>query len=178
MGNNNAYCQDNAVSWFDWRMPERNKGVRRFCSALIQFRTMEPTIRQEYFLTGQSVREDGIPDVSWFNADGVSVDWSSGDCGMAVLLGAVPRKSPLEKANHHVLILCHSGCEPRTFTIPRIARDLPLRLFLDTAATSPQDIYPELDGPPMSPSGLVHVAANSTVVFIAPDTMQQVEHTT
>ena len=168
-GNNNAYCQDNAVSWFDWRMPKRNKGLRRFCNALITFRVMEPTLRQEYFLTGASRREDGIPDVSWFNADGVSMDWSSGDCGMAVLLGAVPPENSLEKRNHHVLMLCHSGCEPRTFTIPEIARALPFRLFVDTAATSPQDVYPDLDGPAMSPTGLVHVAANSMVIFVAPD---------
>jgi len=168
-GNNNAYCQDNAVSWFDWRMPKRNKGLRRFCGALIRFRISEPTVRQENFLTGESCRDDAIPDVSWFNAEGGPVDWSSGDCGMSVLLGAVPRASAAERRNHHVLVLCHSGCEPRTFTMPEIVRKLPFRLFVDTAATSPQDVYPDLDGPAMSPTGLVHVAANSMVVFVAED---------
>ena len=50
-GNNNAYCQDNAVSWFDWRLVQRNEALFRFVRALIAFRRREPTTRQTDFLT-------------------------------------------------------------------------------------------------------------------------------
>ena len=65
-GNNNAYCQDNDISWFDWKLVEKHEGLRRFCQALIAFRKAEPTVRQTNFLRGQPRRPGGLPDVSWF----------------------------------------------------------------------------------------------------------------
>ena len=66
-GNNNAYCQDNAISWFDWRLVQRNEPLVRFVQALIAFRRSEPTVRRTDFLTGQPVRPGGLPDASWFS---------------------------------------------------------------------------------------------------------------
>ena len=52
-GNNNAYCQDNDISWFDWRLVRKHRGLWRFCRALIAFRKAEPSVRRTGFLTGQ-----------------------------------------------------------------------------------------------------------------------------
>ncbi len=74
-GNNNAYCQDNATSWFDWRLVERNAEQLRFTQALIEFRRKQPNVRRPMFLTGTSERPGGLPDVSWYGTDGKPVDW-------------------------------------------------------------------------------------------------------
>src|SRR5207237_1013614 len=78
-GNNNAYCQDNDTSWFDWRLAEQNTELLRFTQALIKFRRNQPTVRREHFLTGQPLVEGGLPDVSWYSALGTAVDWSGDD---------------------------------------------------------------------------------------------------
>src|SRR5690606_37200735 len=52
-GNNNAYCQDNEISWFDWTLVEQNEDLVRFMKALIDFRLHQPTVRRKQFLTGQ-----------------------------------------------------------------------------------------------------------------------------
>ena len=69
-GNNNAYCQDNAISWFDWRLVRKNEHLLRFCQALMEFRKAEPTVRRTDFLTGLPVRPGGLPDVSWYGSAG------------------------------------------------------------------------------------------------------------
>lgn len=166
-GNNNAYCQDNDISYFDWRLVRSNKPLRRFCQGLISFRRAEPTVRRTTFLSGQPASPGGLPDVSWYRADGGPVDWNSDDRLLVCLLAAVPRTSKLASPNHHVLIICHSGLEPRQVRLPIATRGLPWRLFVDTAAKSPGDIFPDLDGPPF-PEAEVTVEPRSLVCYVAP----------
>jgi glycogen operon protein len=169
LGNNNAYCQDNPISWFDWRLTERNEGLRRFCRALIAFRKAEPTVRQTDFLSGASQRPDGLPDVSWYCPNGGPADWAADTQSLACLLAAVPKRSPLDPPNHHVLLLCHAGAAPQKFVIPASPRRLPWRLFLNTAARTPQDIYPNLNGPPLPAEGPIELEARSLVCYVARD---------
>ncbi len=168
-GNNNAYCQDNALSWFDWRLTKRHAQLRRFCEALIVFRKAEPTVRQESFLTGRPIRSGRLPDVSWFSASGGPVDWTADERSLVCLLGAVPRRMRFSPPNHHVLMLFHAGWHARPFALPAIARDLGWRLFINTAAPSPCDIYPDLDGPSPPTTGTIQVEARSLVCYVAED---------
>jgi len=167
-GNNNAYCQDNAISWFDWRLTRKNRGLRRFCETLVKFRRAEPTVRQEHFLSGQPKQAGALPDISWYNAQGGGVDWSNGDSSLTCLLAGT-RSKESSLPGHHILMFCHAGEEPREFQIPQIARHFPWRLFLDTAAASPSDIYPNLEGPPPARNGVVLLESRSMVVYVARD---------
>ena len=74
-GNNNAYCQDNPISWFDWTLVETNADLLRFVQALIAFRKSQPTLQHPDFMKGYSRADGQLPDVSWFNADGGPVNW-------------------------------------------------------------------------------------------------------
>ena len=168
-GNNNAYCQDNDISWFNWKLVERHADLRRFYQALIAFRKAELTVRQTDFLHGQAVRPGGLPDVSWFNSSGGQVDWSAESRSLVCLLAAAPRSVGASQPNHHVLMLLHAGTDARHFTLPPLARDIAWRLFVNTAAASPDDIYPGLDGPPPPANEIVTLEARSTVVYVARD---------
>ncbi|MBI5248286.1 MAG: glycogen debranching enzyme [Desulfomonile tiedjei] len=64
-GNNNAYCQDNELSWFDWTLTQKNEEVLRFVRQIIAFRKRHPCLRRTNFLTGTKSRGADIPDVSW-----------------------------------------------------------------------------------------------------------------
>jgi len=147
-GNNNAYCQDNAISWFDWDLVEKNGDLVRFTSELIAFRRRQPAVRRAIFLDGRPTAPGAPPDVSWFEANGGPVDWSQDDHSLVCLLGAPAVQRANGEPARHVLILIHAGTQPREFALPPIARGIRWNLFVNTAAESPADIYPKLDGPP------------------------------
>ncbi len=168
-GNNNAYCQDNVISWFNWPLVEKYQGLWRFCQTLIAFRRLEPSVRQRDFLRGQPVLAGGLPDVTWHSASGNTVDWTREERSLVCLLAAAPREGNLAPENHHLLMMFHAGTHPKIFTIPSLAQKIPWRLFVDTAADSPSDIYPQLDGPPAPADARVRLEGRSMVVFIAPD---------
>ena len=168
-GNNNAYCQDNAISWFDWRKAEKHESLRRFCRALIEFRKSELTVRRADFLTGTPRRPGGLPDASWYSASGGEVDWNNSDNSLIYLLGAAPRENATDPPNRHLLVLLHAGPDPRKFTLPKVAEGFQWRKFIDTAATSPEDAYPELDGPPPPADGKIELPGRSMLCYVAPD---------
>jgi len=168
-GNNNAYCQDNDITWFNWKLVERNQGLWRFCAALLAFRRNEPTVRWPEFLQGHPSRGGVLPDVGWFSPSGGAVDWSGDSRSLVCLLAAAPREVEQLSPNHHVLMLLHAGADARHFTLPPTARGFDWRLFVDTAAESPTDVFPDLGGPPPPENAIVTLEARSMKVFVARD---------
>ena len=78
MGNNNPYCQDNEVSWYDWNLSSSQCEFHAFVQRLIAFRKAHPSLRRERFLTGQ-IGERGVPDAIWWHPAGremQSEDWN------------------------------------------------------------------------------------------------------
>src|SRR5262249_3091899 len=139
-GNNNAYCQDNAISWFDWELVESNADLFRFCQGLIEFRKNQPTLHRKTFLKGKPAMPDDLPDVSWFGCDGQPMDWNADDHSLICLLAAWPKIGAKQLVARHLMILCHAGNSPRQFVLPELAGGIQWRLFLNTAADSPHDI--------------------------------------
>ena len=168
-GNNNAYCQDNEISWFDWRLVEQNEGLLRFCSALMAFRRAEPTVRRMDFLNGDRAGPGRLPDVSWFGPSGGEAEWRGDSRSLVCLLGAAPPEDAASPPNHHLLLFIHAGTDSRHFVLPPPARGLDWRLFLDTAAASPNDIHPMLDGPAVAVNGVVTLESRSMMVYVARD---------
>ena len=81
-GNNNAYCQDNEISWIDWDLDERARALHAFTRRLVALRRAHPIFRRATFLTGREQEDSGAPDVWWFRPDGRAMtrrDWDRGD---------------------------------------------------------------------------------------------------
>jgi glycogen operon protein len=81
-GNNNAYCQDNEISWLDWDIKEKGQALIRFARKLTQLRHHYPMLRRTRFLTGEYNEELGVKDVTWINACGSEMqpgDWQDGN---------------------------------------------------------------------------------------------------
>jgi len=79
-GNNNAYCQDNEVSWFNWQRDEAQNQLLEFTKCLIRFRREHPVFRRSKFFRGRRIRGSEIKDVMWFNAGGNEMsdeEWNS-----------------------------------------------------------------------------------------------------
>jgi len=78
-GNNNAYCQDNEISWIDWNA--QDKELMEFTAQLIQFRKSHPVFARKEWFKGRPVRTRGLVDIGWFLPDGTEMteeDWKTG----------------------------------------------------------------------------------------------------
>jgi len=166
-GNNNAYCQDNAISWFNWKLLEKNPDLFRFTKALIAFRRGNPTVRRIDFLKGQTNRPGALPDVSWFTAEGGPVDWTKPDGSLICIFGAPDADEDPKREGRHVMFFIHSGNLPRQFAIPEIAKPILWRKFLDTSANTPEDIYPDGDGPVMPTKGPIVLGDHTLVCYVS-----------
>jgi glycogen operon protein len=125
-GNNNAYCQDNELSWLDWELGERDAALLAFTKRLLRLRAEHPVFRRSAFLTGEERQGSGAPDVWWFRPDGrkmTQADWARGDAFAlgAFLNGAeIPTLTddgePVE--DDSFLVLFNAWREPVTFVLP------------------------------------------------------------
>lgn len=166
-GNNNAYCQDNEISWFDWRLGEKHLDLIRFFSALCRFRREQPTLRRKRFLTGHPENGRHIPDVAWFGANGHPLIWSQGHGAMVAYLGAPPASVLPETTARDIMIVVNGTGEDRGFTLPEQGQGMSWNLFLDTAADPPNDAWPKLDGPSFPASRRIVMMSHSMRVYVS-----------
>jgi isoamylase len=131
-GNNNAYCQDNEVSWIDWRLREENLDLLQFVRLLAQLRRGHAELRRETFFKGSASRAL-TKDVTWLHARGTEMtkeDWQQG--GLRAL-GMWFGKRHSTAA--HLLLLFNSGEAPQEFILPSAAAK-PWGCVLDTARST------------------------------------------
>jgi glycogen operon protein len=79
-GNNNAYCQDNPISWYDWQLSEEAKEMLDFTSLLLKVRREHPALHRTKFFQGRQIRGSNIRDIIWYRPDGEEMDdedWTS-----------------------------------------------------------------------------------------------------
>jgi len=178
-GNNNAYCQDNATSWFDWTLVERHPELSGFVAELIRFRLNNPTLRRRSFLVGGSSADGHLPDVEWFAPSGEPIDWNADEGSLVCFFSAPTPERLLEEGDasaggihgtpRHVLLLLHAGSLPRTFSLPRhpAVRGLPWKAFVHTGRPAPEDVHPEGTGPLIDVEGPLEVPERSLVCLVA-----------
>jgi len=163
-GNNNAYCQDNAISWFDWKLVERNAEMLRFCQELIGFRKAQPSVRRPTFLTGKPAAPGELPDVSWYSPGGSPMDWHKASQSFICIYGTTGIETP---AARPVMLLMHPGPDTIRFIVPPEIRRFPWKTFIDTSAEAPEDIYPGAVGPPLPANGELDLIHHTLMCYVA-----------
>ncbi len=125
-GNNNGWCQDNEISWYDWDPDEDARQMREFTQRLIRLRREHCTFRRETFLRGQPVNDSPLPDVWWFRVDGrrmTSRDWEHGEAVLGMFLNGQAIASPgphgEEVEDDSFVLLFNAHAEDREFKLPR-----------------------------------------------------------
>ncbi len=166
-GNNNAYCQDNDISWFDWNLVEKNADLLRFVQTLTKFRREQPTVRRKSYLTGQPVDGRKIPDVSWYSPQGTPLDWGQHDLAMISYIAAPSRADDIEGAGRDLLMFFNSTGQTRSYKMPEVGRGMRWKLFIDTAAVPPQDIYPKANGPLSPADRVIEMPHHSLKLFVS-----------
>jgi glycogen operon protein len=156
-GNNNAYCQDNQISWFDWTLAHKHSELLRFCRSMIRFRKAHAAVRRGQFFNG-AVNERGLQDVSWHGTKLNLPGWSDrGARALAMTLAGFDGDSDL-----HVIF--NMFWDELDFELPVV----PGRhwcLAVDTAQPSPHDIA-DPGSEPEVPGNTHPVEGRSIVVLV------------
>jgi isoamylase len=157
-GNNNAYCQDNEISWFDWTLQDKYPDVLRFVREMIAFRKRMRSVHRSRFFTGAQ-NERGLRDVAWHGTRLDAPDWNDANArALAFTLAGFDGDPDL-----HVMMNMH--WDALDFDIPIVA-GRQWQLAIDTAAASPADIYAEGSERPVT-GNTVHVAGRGIVALIS-----------
>ncbi len=146
-GNNNAYCQDNALSWLDWDLDDRRQALLDFTRRLIGLRRHHPNFRRPKFFQGRAIRGAAERDITWLSPDGkemTDAEWEQ-DWTRVVALGLGGECLPeVDKHGNQVtddtfLILLNGHHEPVPFTLPADPAATRWEVVIDTATSAAPD---------------------------------------
>jgi isoamylase len=123
-GNNNAYCQDNEISWVNWHIEEKGHALIEFVKKLIGLRHRFPILRRNLFLDGKFSEDLGIKDVTWINVNGKEMEgdsWNDAELRcFGMLLDGRAQPTGIRQLGHEatLLIVLNHHHEPAHFTLP------------------------------------------------------------
>jgi len=164
-GNNNAWCQDNELSWFHWELDADRESLLEFTKRVIRFRAEHPVFRRTRFLEGRAVGDSPLPDIWWFRPDGRRMtrrdwQWAEGHrLGLFLNGDAINELTPDGEriVDDSFVLLFNAFHEPVVFTLPppRFGRRWTLELSTDDGDMG--EVFPA--------RGLVPLEGRSTVVL-------------
>jgi glycogen operon protein len=168
-GNNNAYCQDNETSWFDWKLADepRNQALQRFVTRLVRTRLAYPVLRCDKFLHGTTEVLPDVLDIAWFDEQARALMPDAWNDAEARLL-AVRRANESDDGVEISLLLMNATPEDRDFVLPRPA--MQWRLLIDSA--NPEAPERVVEGE------TIKVGRHASVVLLAVGQTVGASHTT
>ena len=124
-GNNNAYCQDNEISWYNWKLDQKRLDLYDFVKNLIEIKMKFHVLRRKNFFQGTVMPGTNTKDVTWVKSDGSEMgmdDWNSGNVrGLGVILssaGIEEANNGDDIANNNLMLLFNPTDEEVEFTVP------------------------------------------------------------
>jgi glycogen operon protein len=171
-GNNNAFVQDNEISWLDWDLDRERTELLAFAREIVAFRHRHPVFRRPRFLRGARVAGSDLPDIAWFRPDGKEMlqeDWQApprATIGLLLTADALDWRSATGEpvVDDSFLVLLNGSREDVEFTIPAYEWGTRWAPVIDTTRST-------IDLPPQSASGgidaatRVTLAANTVLVY-------------
>jgi isoamylase len=143
-GNNNAYCQDNELSWVDWTLDRPRREFLAFTRRLIQVFHQHPVLRRRKFFHGRQIRGSEVQDLAWLRPDGQEMsddDWRDSEARYLGLQLAGDAIEEVDARGHRIvddtlLILLNAHHEPVTFLLPTSRPPVRWEVVLDTRNTT------------------------------------------
>jgi glycogen operon protein len=141
VGNNNAYCQDNTTSWFDWTLTAAERDFLDFTRRVIALRTRNPVLRRRKFFQGRHIRGAEIKDIAWLTPDGSELTDEVWNAPSVRSLGVRLAGDAMDEVNERgertagdtLLLLLNADLDPIPFTLPALAGGSHWEEILDTA---------------------------------------------
>ena len=153
-GNNNAYCQDNEISWFEWKLDKRRRDLLAFTRGLIQLRREHPVLRRRQFFFGRRIRGSEVKDLSWFRPDGKEMTEENWQDPLARCIGLRLAGDAIDEVDAQgepitddtLLILLNAHHEPLPFTLPAHRPGVKWELVLDTRTAEGRRLHRPMKG--------------------------------
>jgi len=137
-GNNNAYCQDNGISWFDWGLVEQNRDMVGFFRKTIEFTRRYTILQRRKFFLGRDLNADSIPDLTWYGPDGNAPAW--GDASRKTLCLRIDGgEEKSEIGDYQLFIILNCEHVPRDITLPAPGGTRRWRRVIDTSLDAEKD---------------------------------------
>jgi glycogen operon protein len=151
-GNNNAYCQDNEISWYNWTYLEKHREIARFTRKMIAFRKAHSILRKPAFYTNGEIR--------WFDSAGEAPDWNQTGANH---LGCIIRAEEGED----LCMLFNAEDEAVTFNLPQSFDGGVWHIAADTAASSPADIVEPGEERSLEHASTYELTSRSGAILVA-----------
>ncbi len=143
-GNNNAYCQDNEISWINWNIDEEGQQLLDFTRFLVQVRNQHPVLHRRRFFQGRSIHGSGIHDIVWWRPDGLEMSDDEWDNGLVRCLGMLLNGHEMDDWNERgepvrddiLFLMLNAYHDTVDFKLPgrfHTRKTRPWELVLDTA---------------------------------------------
>ena len=165
-GNNNAYCQDNEISWVDWTTGPGGLALTAFVRKLTRLRHEYPILRHGRFLTSEFNEALGVKDISWINASGAEMqeqDWGDGNmrCFGMLLDGRAQATGIRQRGKQATMLLVlNSHHDLVNFTLPECPGGKHWAMLIDTNA-------PEINQRPIYGTGGTYAVTGRSVLLFA-----------
>ena len=166
-GNNNAYCQDSEISWYDWNLSDAHKDLLEFTRRLIHIRKRHPSLRRRQFFRGRRIRGADVKDITWLRNDGHDMTDSEWDAAWVRSIGMRLDGRTLAElgedgeliVDDDLLLILNAHGETVPFTIPVWDAETAWEVEFDTAQQS--------NGPRrVGPGEAIAVAGRSVVLLV------------
>lgn len=138
-GNNNAWCQDNALSWLDWSLMERESAMLRFVRGLIALRKRHPSLQRRNFFSGKPLPGSELPDITWHGTKLGEPDWDDPEARWLAFTLA-----PMRQDEDLLHVLINMDARARVFELPALSAAR-WHLAVDTGRASPVDLTSPAD---------------------------------
>ncbi|WP_435009598.1 glycogen debranching protein [Tundrisphaera lichenicola] len=161
-GNNNAWCQDNEISWVDWSLAGQNADFLRFVRMMIALRKRHHVLRRRTFLNSHPGHS---PDIIWHGEKPGQPDFS--DRGYALAFALDGRRSDRDEVDRDLYVAMNAHWEPLTFQVPESPSGRPWRRAVDTSRPSPEDVVGLDEGPFVMLMEEYRVEARSMIILIS-----------
>lgn len=155
-GNNNAYCQDNELSWFDWDLVEKNQDLLRFVKKLISFNQKLEIFSQEKFL--KVSRKSAHPHLTWHGIKLNKPDWEAGSHSIAFSLH-------YPAVEEHLYVVFNAYWKPLKFQLPLLELGSQWHRIIDTSMAAPND-FVELNEAERIYENNYKVAPRSSIILM------------
>jgi glycogen operon protein len=164
-GNNNAYCQDNEVSWYDWSFLEKNCDLFRFAKEMIAFRRRHHGFMRPEFYTGRDGNYNATPDIVWYNEKGNTPNWEKAGACLALQIDGSKAEILADRDDNDFFIMFNAGQKQVVFTV---CKPPPGKLWVravDTGMPPPEDILSPGSEKPVPDNYLVR--ERSMAIFLS-----------
>ncbi|MDR2631853.1 MAG: glycogen debranching protein GlgX [Spirochaetaceae bacterium] len=166
-GNNNAYCQDNEISWYDWSFLKKNQGLFRFVRGMIAFRLRHHGFMRPEFYTGRDGNYNAIPDISWFDENGNTPDWEKMGLCLALRMDGSRADILADQDDNDFFIMFNGGEAPVPFALCEALEGKTWVRAVDTSLSPPEDITPPGKEQPLTREDTYLVKGHSMVILIS-----------